>query len=49
LIKLYTVVVFNLRMCMKEDNPSQKNIKGDYSREIIICVVSFVIRCTVLV
>jgi len=29
-MKLYTVIV----MCMMEDNPGQKNIKGDNSREI---------------
>ena len=33
LIKIYTVVVYDLRMCMKEDNPGlKKNIKGDNSR-----------------
>jgi len=35
LLKLYTVVVNNLRMCMKEDNPSPIYNKGDNSREII--------------
>jgi len=29
-IKLYTVVLYDLRMCMKEDNPH-------FLREIIIC------------
>ena len=29
LIKLYTVTVYDLRMCMKEDNPSLKYFKGD--------------------
>jgi len=29
LMKLYTVVVYNLRMCIKEDNSSLKKIKGD--------------------
>jgi len=29
LMKLYTVVVYNLRMCMKEDNPGLKNIKRE--------------------
>ena len=29
LIKLYTVVVYDLRTWMKEDNPSSKYIKGD--------------------
>jgi len=38
LMKLYTFAVYNLRMCMKESNPGQKNIKGDNSKEIIICV-----------
>ena len=28
-MKLYTVVVYNLRMCMKEDNPGLKNIKRE--------------------
>ena len=36
LLKLYTVVVYHLRMCMKEDNPGLKNIKGDNLKEIII-------------
>ena len=40
-------------MCTKEDDPGQKNIKGDYTSEIIICdwqvYVSFVIWPTVLV
>jgi len=26
---LHMVAVCDLRMCMKEDNPSQKKIKGD--------------------
>ena len=26
----YTVVVFDLRMCMNEDNPSPKYKKGDH-------------------
>jgi len=29
LIKLYTVVVYDLRMCMKENNPGFNNSKGD--------------------
>jgi len=29
LIKLYTVVVFNLRMCIKKNNPGWKYFKGD--------------------
>ena len=35
LMKLCTVVVVNLRMCIKEDNSCPKNIKGDNSRKII--------------
>jgi len=34
-MKPYTVVVYDLRMCMKEDNLDQTNIKGFNSREII--------------
>jgi len=51
-MKLFTVVVYDLRMCMKEDNLCLKNIKGDNSREIIIFAepwVPFVLRPTVLV
>jgi len=29
LMKLYIVVVYNLRMCIKEENPGSKCIKGD--------------------
>ena len=29
LLKLYTVAVFNLRMCLKEDNPCLDFFKGD--------------------
>ena len=29
LIKLYTVALYGLGICMKEDNPGLKNIKGD--------------------
>ena len=36
-MKLYTVEVFDPSMKIKEDNPGQENIKGDNSREIIIC------------
>jgi len=36
LLKLYTVVVYHLRMCMKEDNPGPTNIKGDNLKEIIM-------------
>jgi len=36
-MKLYTVVAYNLRMCMKLDNPGRKNIKEETSREITIC------------
>jgi len=32
MMKLYTVVVYNLRMCMKEDHPGLNK-----AREIIIC------------
>ena len=39
LMKLYTVVVYDLRMCMKEDNSGQKYHKGDNSKEIITSVV----------
>jgi len=36
-MKLRTVVVFNPRICMKEDNPGfEKIIKGDNLRDIII-------------
>jgi len=28
-MKLYTVVEYDLSMCMKEDYPGPKNIKGD--------------------
>ena len=30
LIKLYTFAVYNLKMCIKEDNPSQNYFKEDY-------------------
>jgi len=29
-MKLYKVVVYDLRMCMKEDNPSPKFFKENY-------------------
>ena len=29
LMKIYTVAVYNLRMCMEEVNPGMKYIKGD--------------------
>ena len=35
-MKLYTVVVYDLRMCMKEDNSSAINIKEDNSSPINI-------------
>ena len=38
LMKFYTVVVYKLWMCYKEHNPGLKKIKGDNSRELIICV-----------
>jgi len=31
LMKLHTVVVYNLRMCMKEDNPGPTYFNGDHS------------------
>jgi len=34
-IKLDTVAVCNLRMCMKEDNQNLNYFKGDNSREVI--------------
>ena len=34
-MKLYTVLVYNQRMCMKEDNLDLKYFKGDNSREVI--------------
>jgi len=34
---LHRVVLFFLRMCMKEDNHGPKNL-GDTAREIIVCV-----------
>ena len=37
-MKLFTVVVYNLRMCLKEENPGLKCFKRDISKEIIICV-----------
>jgi len=33
-MKLYTVEVYNLRMCMKEDNPGPKKFKGGNLKEI---------------
>jgi len=36
-MKLYTVMVYNLSMCMKEDNSGSTNVKGDNSREMNIC------------
>jgi len=46
LIKLYTVVVYDLRMCMKEGNLSLKYIKGDNLREIMFAGqgISFVVK-----
>jgi len=37
LLKHYTLLVYGLRMCMMVDNLGLKIIKGDNSREIIIC------------
>jgi len=36
--KHYTVAVYHLRLCMKEDNLCLKNNMGDNSRKRIICV-----------
>ena len=36
MMNLYTVVVYSLRICIKEDNPGPKYIKRDNSREIIV-------------
>jgi len=38
-MKLYTVAVYTLRMCLKEDNSVPKYFNGDTSREIISIVV----------
>jgi len=37
LIKLYTVAVYDLRMCLKEDNCSLKYVKGDHFKNINSC------------
>jgi len=37
LMKRNTVVVYNLRICMRGDNLCVKNMKGDNSWVIIIC------------
>ena len=34
-MKLYTIVVYNLKIFMKDDDPGLKDIMGDNSREII--------------
>jgi len=34
-MKLHTDAVYDLRMCMKEDNPNSKYFKGDNLRETI--------------
>ena len=47
MIKIYTAALYNLRMCMKEDNPGLNN-----SREIISSVtkiILFVLSLKVLV
>ena len=44
-MKLYTVAVYVMMMCMKEDNPGPKYLKGDYSRDIISIVVQGVSFC----
>ena len=36
-MKLYTVAVYILKMSLKGDKAGPKNIKGDNSREIIVC------------
>jgi len=38
-MKLYTVAVYTLRMCLKEDNSVPKYFNGDTSREIISIAV----------
>ena len=43
--KHYTVAVYHLRLCMKEDNLCLKNNMGDNSRERIICVERWLILC----
>jgi len=35
-MNLCTVAVYNLRICMKEDNPGLNYFKGDNSRKIIV-------------
>jgi len=40
-MKLYTVVVYDMRMCMKRDNPGWKSFKGD--NHLCVTGVSFVI------
>ena len=34
----HTIAVYAIGMCIREDNPDPKNIKGDNSREMVICV-----------
>ena len=36
-MRLYTCVVYDLRMCIKEYGHGLKDIKGDNSKEMIIC------------
>ena len=43
LMKLYTVVVYNLRMYMKEDNTSPKNIKGEIKGDKYLCRLGVVL------
>ena len=46
LMKLYSQVVYNMRMCIKEDNPGLTKIKGD--NYLFGTWSSFVIGLTVL-
>jgi len=44
----YTVVVYDLRMCMKEDNPFPKNTKRDNLRENTLFVSDFsMVQCEI--
>jgi len=38
LMKLYTVVVYHLRMCIKEDKSGLNNVKGD-NKEFTVLVL----------
>jgi len=37
LMKLYTVIVQNMRMCMIENNPAPKNNKGEFKGDNELC------------